>query len=189
MRRRVRLSTGSADHGRDTRGPVGHFEGVGSTPGKSQRDVAQEAHASFITTTSALANHWDGATPAKNVFAPESSRNKSLAGEALQLTMGVYLRNVSQGTAATPSPHWVGFTIYHIEKDLSKGLYLQNQIGDLLRLAEQREAGPEHRVLRNGDLTGRRVDAHAARAQVAQQPKLRGAKRAALGSLRRASVR
>jgi hypothetical protein len=84
--------------------------------------------ASFITTTSALAGHWDGPTPVKNVFAPESSRNKSMAGEALQLTMGVYLRNITQSSAATPSPHWVGFTIYHIEKDLSKGLYLQNQL-------------------------------------------------------------
>jgi hypothetical protein len=84
--------------------------------------------ASFITTTSALADHWDGATPAKNVFAPEGSRNKKMAGEALQLTMGVYLRNISQSSAATPSPHWVGFTMYHVEKDLSKGLYLQNEM-------------------------------------------------------------
>ena len=50
----------------------------------------------------------------------------------------------------------------------------------LLRLAEEREAGPEHRVLRKGDLAGRRVDAHTASAQIAQQSKLRGAKRTTL---------
>ena len=84
--------------------------------------------ASFITTTSTLADHWDGETPAKNVFAPEASRNKKMAGEALQLTLGVYFKNISQSTPATPTPHWVGFTIYHVEKALSSRLYLQNEM-------------------------------------------------------------
>jgi hypothetical protein len=82
--------------------------------------------ASFITTTSTLAGHWDGDTPVKNVFAPEASRNKNMAGEALQLTLGVYFKNISQSSPATPTPHWVGFTIYHVEKALSSQLYLQN---------------------------------------------------------------
>jgi hypothetical protein len=84
--------------------------------------------ASFITTTSALADHWDGRTPVKNVFAPESSRNKTMAGEALQLTLGVYFKNISQSSPATPTPHWVGFTIYHVERALASRLYLQNEM-------------------------------------------------------------
>jgi len=84
--------------------------------------------ATFITTTSTLAGHWDGETPAKNVFAPEAQRNKNMAGEALQLTLGVYFKNISQSTPATPTPHWVGFTIYHVEKALSSRLYLQNEM-------------------------------------------------------------
>ena len=84
--------------------------------------------ASFITTTSTLAGHWDGETPVKNVFAPEASRNKNMAGEALQLTLGVYFKNISQSSPATPTPHWVGFTIYHVEKALSSQLYLQNEV-------------------------------------------------------------
>ncbi len=87
----------------------------------------RNADATFVTTTSTIVGHWDGATPAKNVFSPEPPRNSRLAGEALQLTLGVYSRNVAiSHNSATPSPHWVGFTVYHVEKALAYGLYLQD---------------------------------------------------------------
>jgi len=86
----------------------------------------RKADATFITTSSVLAGHWDGDTPVKNVFAPEAARNKTMAGEALGLTLNVYSKNIALSTGATPTPHWVGFTVYHVERDLAKGLYLQN---------------------------------------------------------------
>jgi hypothetical protein len=86
----------------------------------------RNADASFITTTSTIAGHWDGKTPVKNVFAPEASRNKVMAGEALGLTMNVYSKNIALSTGQTPTPHWVGFTMFHVEKDLGHGLYLKN---------------------------------------------------------------
>ena len=86
----------------------------------------RNADATFITTTSTLAGHWDGKTPAKNVFAPDAGRNKVMAGEALEMTMGVYSQNIASSSGATPTPHWVGFTVFHVEKDLAKGLYLQD---------------------------------------------------------------
>jgi hypothetical protein len=86
----------------------------------------RNADATFVTTTSILADHWDGNTPAKNVFAPEASRNKYMAQQALGLTMRVYTQNIALNGAATPTPHWVGFTMFHVERDLAKGLYLQN---------------------------------------------------------------
>jgi hypothetical protein len=87
----------------------------------------RNADATFITTTSAMAGHWDGATPVKNVFAPEAARNKFMAGEALGLTLGVYSRNITiSHNNATPTPHWVGFTLYHVERDLGRGLYLHD---------------------------------------------------------------
>ena len=85
----------------------------------------RNADATFITTTSTLAGHWDGKTPVKNVFALEAGRNKVMAGEALSLTMGVYSKNIAVSSGATPTPHWVGFTMFHVERDLAKGLYLQ----------------------------------------------------------------
>jgi hypothetical protein len=88
----------------------------------------RNADATFVTTTSTMAGHWDGASPVRNVFAPEESRNKFMAGEALSLTLGVYSKNItiSNSNGSTPTPHWVGFTVYHVERDLVKGLYLQN---------------------------------------------------------------
>ena len=49
-----------------------------------------------------------------------------MAGEALGLTLNVYSKNITLSTGATPTPHWVGFTVYHVERDLARGLYLQN---------------------------------------------------------------
>jgi hypothetical protein len=87
----------------------------------------RNADATFITTTSTMAGHWDGATPVRNVFALEAARNKFMAGEALGLSLGVYSRNITiSHSNATPTPHWVGFTVYHVERDLGSGLYLQD---------------------------------------------------------------
>jgi hypothetical protein len=107
--------------------PWGTLKAWRAQPANLNGTWLRNADASFITTTSTLAGHWDGPTPVKNVFAPEKSRNNSMAGEALQLTLGVYFRNMSiSHNNATPTPHWVGFTIYHIEHGLAHGLYLQN---------------------------------------------------------------
>ena len=97
-----------------------------ATPANVNGTWLRNADATFITTTSALAGHWDGKTPVKNVFSPEPARNKVMAGEALGLTMNVYSQNIAMSTGATPTPHWVGFTVYHVERDLAKGLYLRD---------------------------------------------------------------
>ena len=89
----------------------------------------KNADATFITTTSGILGHWDGPTPVKNVFYPEPVRNRNMAIQALGLTMNVYSQNIAiSGNGATPTPHWVGYTLFHVEKDLAKGLYLQNQV-------------------------------------------------------------
>lgn len=86
----------------------------------------RNADASFITTTSALAGHWDGPTPVRNVFNPDPDRNRNMAIQALLLTLDVYKTNIGLSNPLVPTPHWVGFSMYHIEKDLAKGLYLQD---------------------------------------------------------------
>ncbi|MHB8637041.1 MAG: hypothetical protein ACYC96_11290 [Fimbriimonadaceae bacterium] len=88
----------------------------------------RKADATFITSTSTLAGHWDGPTPAANVFSPDAGKNKRIAAQALLLTLSVYAANMAMGTKATPTPYWVGFTIYHVERDLAKNLYLQNKL-------------------------------------------------------------
>ena len=78
-----------------------------------------------MTTTSTLAGHWDGDAREERL-ALEGRRNNNMAKQALGLTMGVYSKNIAMSTAATPTPHWVAFTMFHVERDLAKGLYLQN---------------------------------------------------------------
>lgn len=86
----------------------------------------RNADASFLTTTSTLAGHWDGPTPVRNVFNPDATRNRNMAVQALLLTLDVYRQNIGLSNPLTPTPHWVGYSMYHIEKDLAKGLYLQD---------------------------------------------------------------
>ena len=108
--------------------PWGGLQAWKAQPANLNGRWLRNADASFITTTSAIAGHWDGKTPVKNVFSPEPPRNKAMAVQALGLTMGVYPQNIALSSGATPTPHWVGFTVYHVEKDLAKGLYLQDVI-------------------------------------------------------------
>ena len=101
----------------------------GAMPANLNGTWLRNADATFITTTSGILGHWDGSTPVKNVFSPEPARNRNMAVQALGLTMNVYSRNIAiSGNGATPTPHWVGYTMFHVEKDLAKGLYLQNQM-------------------------------------------------------------
>ncbi len=86
----------------------------------------RNADATFVTTTSTLAGHWDGETPVKNVFAADPGRNKRMAVQALGLTLNTYSRNIQMSANTTPTPFWTGFTLYHVERDLAKNLYLRN---------------------------------------------------------------
>jgi hypothetical protein len=87
----------------------------------------RNADATFVTTTSTLAGHWDGPTPVKNVFAVDPGQNKRMAVQALMLSLKVYSTNIAMSSGDTPTPFWVGFTVYHIERDLAKDLFLQNR--------------------------------------------------------------
>jgi hypothetical protein len=108
--------------------PWGTLQAWTARPSNMNGTWLRNADATFITTTSVIAGHWDGTTPVKNVFAQEASRNEFMAAEALGLTMNVYSKNIAMSTGATPSPHWVGFTVYHVERDLAKSLSWQNVV-------------------------------------------------------------
>jgi hypothetical protein len=43
------------------------------------------------------------------------------------LSLKTYATNIAISSGDTPTPFWVGYTLYHIERDLAKGLYLQNK--------------------------------------------------------------
>lgn len=86
----------------------------------------RNADATFLTTTSTLAKHWDEPTPSRNVFNPDPVRNRNQAMAALFLSLNVYSENLKIGPGLIPTPNWVGVMHYHVERDLARGLYLQN---------------------------------------------------------------
>jgi hypothetical protein len=95
------------------------------------RRFLYDLDATFLTTTSILAGHFDGPRPAKLVFAADGDlgREKRMAAQALMLVLGGYTTNlgVIDNPYKLPTPYWAGFLLYHVERDLAKGLVLQGR--------------------------------------------------------------
>jgi hypothetical protein len=84
--------------------------------------------ATFVTSSSILAGHFDGAQPVKFVFAADRDpgRERRMARQALLLVLGGYATNlgVIDNPYRLPTPYWAGFLVYHVERDLARGLLL-----------------------------------------------------------------
>jgi uncharacterized membrane protein YwzB len=82
--------------------------------------------ATFLTSSSIVAGHFDGNTPAKFVFSAEKSMPKERvqAAAALALTLDQYKLNIyTPGNEHNlPSPYWSGFMVYYIVRDIAAGL-------------------------------------------------------------------
>jgi hypothetical protein len=84
--------------------------------------------ATFLTSSSIMAGHFDGSRPAKFVFAADRdpAREKRMALQALLLVLGAYGTNLAviDNPYRLPTPYWAGFLVYHVERDLARGLRL-----------------------------------------------------------------
>jgi hypothetical protein len=82
--------------------------------------------ATFLTSSSILAGHFDGPRPAKFIFAHDRDpgREKRMAAQALALVFSGYSTNLAVvgNPCKLPTPYWAGFLVAHIERDLAKGL-------------------------------------------------------------------
>jgi hypothetical protein len=87
--------------------------------------------ATFLTSSSILAGHFDGTRPVKFVFAADRDpgREKRMAFEALKLVLGQYAMNIGviDNPYKIPTPYWSGFLVSHIERDLAKGLVINGR--------------------------------------------------------------
>lgn len=101
-----------------------------------QRDVVMkrflvQLDATFLTSSSIVLSHFDGAKPVKFVFAADRQlpREKTQALAALNLTLSQYATNIAlEGNIYhLPSPYWAGFKVYRITKDLAAGLSLKGK--------------------------------------------------------------
>jgi hypothetical protein len=82
--------------------------------------------ATFLTSSSIVAQHFDGETPARFIFAPSKdvAVERRIALQALLQVLNAYAVNIAQASNKykLPSPYWVGFLGYGITKDLARGL-------------------------------------------------------------------
>lgn len=87
--------------------------------------------ATFLTSSSIVASHFDGPSPAKFVFTPERDlqREKNQAKMALLGTISEYVLNMrpKENVFLLPTPYWAGYKGYHITRDLAAGLLLNNR--------------------------------------------------------------
>ncbi len=74
----------------------------------------------FLTSTSIIGGHFDGARSAKTIFHSNPAREKAKAFQAVLLAL-------IDNPYKLPSPYWAGFLVYHIERDLAKGLLYNGQ--------------------------------------------------------------
>ncbi|MBV9280353.1 MAG: hypothetical protein JOZ41_09765, partial [Chloroflexi bacterium] len=80
--------------------------------------------ATFLTSTSILASHWDGPHPVKHVYSSDPAKEKLLAIQALVLVLHQYSVDLAlKGNVySLPTPYWAGFYVYHVERDLARKL-------------------------------------------------------------------
>jgi hypothetical protein len=86
--------------------------------------------ATFLTSSSIVAGHLDGASPARFIFSAEKDpgKEKSMAFSALNLTIGEYSAylTLERNIYKIPSPYWAGFRVYFITRDIANGLSHSN---------------------------------------------------------------
>jgi hypothetical protein len=87
--------------------------------------------ATFLTSSSVVAGHLDGAKPAKFIFSADKNlvQEQTMAMSALNLTIGEYSTYLSleRNIYKIPSPYWAGFRVYFITRDLAEGLSHSNK--------------------------------------------------------------
>jgi hypothetical protein len=87
--------------------------------------------ATFLTSSSIVANHLDGEQPAKYIFDKDKNikKEKAQAFAALLLVLDNYAANmgVKKNDFLLPSPYWAGFKVYFITRDIAAGLTLKGK--------------------------------------------------------------
>lgn len=96
---------------------------------RAARRFLYDLDATFLTSTSIIGGHFDGARPAKTIFHSDPAREKLMAIQAALLVLNGYFTNIAliDNPYKLPTPYWAGFLVYHIERDLARGLLYNGQ--------------------------------------------------------------
>lgn len=85
--------------------------------------------ASFLTTSSIVADKFDGEKSVKHVFSADTTKEKVQAAATLVLTINEYDKYLlaNNNKYRIPSPYWSGFMVYNITRYLADGLKLNGK--------------------------------------------------------------
>lgn len=87
--------------------------------------------ATFLTSSSIIADHLDGEKPAKYIFDKDKNmtKEKAQAFAALLMVLDNYAANmgIKKNDFLLPSPYWAGFKVYFITRDIANGLTLKGK--------------------------------------------------------------
>jgi hypothetical protein len=78
----------------------------------------------------AHSNWVEGKKPVKTIFHRDPARDRILAVKAATLVLGGYWSNMVlvDNPYRLPTPYWAGFLVYHIERDLARGLTYDGRV-------------------------------------------------------------
>jgi len=84
----------------------------------------RRSDATFLMATSVLADELDGPQPTVTVFNSDRQKAKVQAAAALSIVLSDYSASflLVDNPYKLPTPNWCGFYLYHIEKELARGL-------------------------------------------------------------------
>ena len=93
------------------------------------KNFLSKLDATFLTSSSILGGHFDGAQSVKHVFSKEDAKERVQAGIILERTLSAYTNNMSVASNKfkLPSPYWAGFMGYNITYEIASGLLLNEK--------------------------------------------------------------
>ena len=97
---------------------------------RAARRFLHDLDATFLTSTAIIAGQFDGKKPVKTIFHRDPARDRILAIKAATLVLGGYWRNMvlMDNPYRLPTPNRAGFLVYHIERDLARGLIYDGRV-------------------------------------------------------------
>jgi hypothetical protein len=93
---------------------------------KIYKDFLERLDATFTTSSSIVAKHFDGENAVKHVFSQEKGKERVQAAAILDQTLNGYSTYMlaKQNKFGLPSPYWSTHLQYHVVRDLAHGMLL-----------------------------------------------------------------
>jgi hypothetical protein len=104
----------------------GELKGYDVQHDKIMKDFLSRLDATFLTSSSIVAGHFDGNQSVKHVFNTDAGKEKIQAATILTATLGEYATFIAAkgNPFHLPSPYWSSHLQYHVVRELADGMLL-----------------------------------------------------------------